>query len=513
MQSPNVKPEQGSTTESPRLIHEMEESIDLPVSHNGNITAGTKRKMNSASPRGVANLTPEQLARKRANDRQAQRAIRERTKSQIEALERRVRELSSQQPYQDIHKLVSERNQIMAENQDIKRRLGAMMNILQPLVDRDGMPMKSPTTAVTDTTVSNSSNTVIMPTNTAQVPAETTHPSPLTDQSHGTPGSVESSLLDHPWTESVAGNVSPSNSVLQHWQRSDPISLLNTVPSQRLAVKGMDEKLILNFLIDNPRQIPKIGDIPKLPKDHNHSPDPPSININIAPPPTAGDYTQAHLVAIRNIQPTCPLDSIFLDFLSHRRRELTTGSQQRLAYPSVSSLLNPVENSTHSYSISKVFSDILRTFPDISSLPEQVGTLYTMFQIMRWQIYPTQKNYDRIPDWLTPRPAQLFSPHPAWMDYILWPKVRDRLAYAHRDYPFENWFVPYTRTISCNWPYEPTDCLLHNTESDELVINPVFERHIRELSNWTVGTEFAEAYPNLVDAVKIRHDDRRARPP
>jgi hypothetical protein len=139
MQSPSVKPEQGSAAASPGLNHEMEELVELPITHNGNaVTAGTKRKMNSASPRGVANLTPEQLARKRANDRQAQRAIRERTKTQIEALERKVRELSSQQPYQDIQKLVSERDKIMAENQDIKRRLSAMMNILQPLMDRDG---------------------------------------------------------------------------------------------------------------------------------------------------------------------------------------------------------------------------------------------------------------------------------------------------------------------------------------------------------------------------------------
>lgn len=370
--------------------------------------------------------------------------------------------------------------------------------------------MQSSTAATTNPTVPMTGNTAIASTNAVQVPAETTHPSPYTEQGHETPGSAESSSFDHSWTDSVAGTLSPNSAVLPYWQRPDPVNLMSTIPNQRLAVNGKDEKLILNFLIDNPRQIPKIGDIPKLPKGSKHTPDPPLIDLSQQS--TTGDRPQAYLVPIQNTQPTCPLDSIFLDFLGDRRRELTTGSQQRLAYPSVSSLLNPAENSTYSYSISKVFSDILRTFPDISSLPEQVGTLYSMFLLMRWQMCPTQQNYDRIPDWLTPRPAQLFSPHPAWMDYIIWPKVRDRLSYAHQDYPFENWFVPYTRTISCNWPYEPTDCLLHNTDSDELVINPVFERHIRDLNNWTVGTEFAEAFPALVDAVKIKPDDKRTRP-
>jgi regulator of replication initiation timing len=106
--------------------------------------AGRKRKAaSSASLRGVANLTPDQLARKRANDRQAQRAIRERTKTQIEALESRVRELSSQQPYQDLQKLVAEKDRILAENEDIRRRLSTVLGILQPLVDKPGKKIQS----------------------------------------------------------------------------------------------------------------------------------------------------------------------------------------------------------------------------------------------------------------------------------------------------------------------------------------------------------------------------------
>ncbi|KAK6841482.1 hypothetical protein PG990_006516 [Apiospora arundinis] len=51
----------------------------------------TKRK----GTRSVSTLTPAQLARKRANDREAQRAIRARTKEHIENLEREIEELRS----------------------------------------------------------------------------------------------------------------------------------------------------------------------------------------------------------------------------------------------------------------------------------------------------------------------------------------------------------------------------------------------------------------------------------
>lgn len=49
-----------------------------------------------AGARSVSKLTPAQLARKRANDREAQRAIRQRTKEHIDNLEREIHELKTQ---------------------------------------------------------------------------------------------------------------------------------------------------------------------------------------------------------------------------------------------------------------------------------------------------------------------------------------------------------------------------------------------------------------------------------
>lgn len=48
------------------------------------------------------------------------------------------------------------------------------------------------------------------------------------------------------------------------------------------------------------------------------------------------------------------------------------------------------------------------------------------------------------------------------------------------------------KSISINWPYDPSDALLAVSDS-EFILNPVFEKHIRRLSNWTVGPDFVEA--------------------
>jgi hypothetical protein len=98
----------------------------------------TKKRRTGANSRGVANLTPEQLARKRANDREAQRAIRERTKNQIDALNQRIRDLESQQPYNDLQIVLREKEAVQAENADIKKRLESVLAIIQPIVRATG---------------------------------------------------------------------------------------------------------------------------------------------------------------------------------------------------------------------------------------------------------------------------------------------------------------------------------------------------------------------------------------
>lgn len=325
---------------------------------------------------------------------------------------------------------------------------------------------------------------------------------------------------DKPYADSAASLDSPSPSHSAPTIGSRRSSSNGTIqPSFRVALSqnvahgldfGVEERLGFNFLLDPSQNVPKVRRLRRSSSETFHASNPttlspvysqPSLNYPPDHPPPA------YATPIKNTPPTCTLDMILLDFLHSRQREAAQGiPRQKLAgppYPSVSSLLNP-DKSVYSHPLSKVFTDILRTFPDISPLPVQVAVLYTMFLLMRWQVYPTQENYDRLPEWLTPRPTQLLQPHPAWIDYVPWPRMRDRLATSHENYPFDCWTIPFTQGMRVNWPYEETDCLLSAGDSDELLINPVFERHMRDLNNWSLGPMFADSYPGLVETTQIR---------
>jgi len=116
------------------LKRDLSEDADAPSPDPSSDNSKKRRTAGSTSSRGVANLTPEQLAKKRANDREAQRAIRERTKNQIENLEQKIRELTSQQPYQELQNVLRQKELVENENADIRKRLASVLSLIQSIV-------------------------------------------------------------------------------------------------------------------------------------------------------------------------------------------------------------------------------------------------------------------------------------------------------------------------------------------------------------------------------------------
>jgi hypothetical protein len=110
------------------------ESPSAGARTNGNGANKRKRAAATTSSRGVANLTPEQLERKRANDREAQRAIRERTKLQIDRLNARILELESTQPYNDLQAVMRQKEAVQQENEEMKRQLAGFMAAFQRFI-------------------------------------------------------------------------------------------------------------------------------------------------------------------------------------------------------------------------------------------------------------------------------------------------------------------------------------------------------------------------------------------
>lgn len=64
---------------------------------------------------------------------------------------------------------------------------------------------------------------------------------------------------------------------------------------------------------------------------------------------------------------------------------------------------------------------------------------------------------------------------------------------------FEEFFIPFTSTLSLNWSYAVGNVLSEEDDSGMVRINPAFETHLRDLRNWTLGSRFRDTFPTLVD--------------
>jgi hypothetical protein len=85
--------------------------------------------------------------------------------------------------------------------------------------------------------------------------------------------------------------------------------------------------------------------------------------------------------------------------------------------------------------------------------------------------------------------------------------MRERLVRTYDGpgtFPFDNFFIPFTSTLSVNWPYEDAYVLLASPAGNELMINPVFEQHLSQLSNWTLGEAFDRAFPELAGCYNLK---------
>ncbi|TLD16174.1 uncharacterized protein PgNI_00229 [Pyricularia grisea] len=600
-------------------------------SNNTPLPDGRKRRAGAGSgSRGVANLTPEQLAKKRANDREAQRAIRERTRNEIESLKRRIEELTNQKPYQELQAVIKAKEAVEAENAEIKQRLATVIGMLQPLLGPGvAVGVHSSLSAVSENhtatpsvyQLASSSGympsqpilSVESPSNHVSTPNGTASPAGSVD----IPGSH--SQLKHnqnqhqQWqqnmvSEFVTGTTSRSfpiqtpngNSVSSRFHQHQVSNPFNQQTQHRQSSQhGLLQQVPHQQPLQQGTQLPQLED-----HQYRHQPQSqqvqaavidtsieasldPNLDPNLHPrldprlyttsPTDSNDVAMTSVFSgrgsaegnveglgeivpdfstpVKNCLRTCPLDGMLQNTLQERRQRAAEGvAPSEITgprYPSVKSLLNPSATSEDErtlHPISQVFTDIVHAFPHMTGEPERIAIHFIMSLYLRWQVNPTPENYELLPPWLRPLPSQVTLPHPVWLDYCPFPRMRDRIVkdfakadaaglrsywvsddtkdnliigdsstVKHHNAPYPGMDPPvtfdlfagvYTDTISLNWPHKNRGSLLESSDgSSDPVITPAFESHLRNLDNWTLGPQFFHQMPHLRGLANLKTAD------
>ena len=126
MASPGHDVSHATASTGPESRQSTAASADIGSSAaaNNQQSGSARKRASRAGTRSVSTLSSAQLERKRANDREAQRAIRARTKEHIEKLERRIHELTSSDDRNDQLLVALKRiKELEEENQMLRANL------------------------------------------------------------------------------------------------------------------------------------------------------------------------------------------------------------------------------------------------------------------------------------------------------------------------------------------------------------------------------------------------------
>ncbi|KAL1611825.1 hypothetical protein SLS60_000045 [Paraconiothyrium brasiliense] len=206
-----------------------------------------------------------------------------------------------------------------------------------------------------------------------------------------------------------------------------------------------------------------------------------------------------------NTSPTCMSDQILQTFVESRWEAYAFQTAGRIeSYPDkpdLSALFDGRPNRQVDET-SSIVGDIIRSYTEINTLPKKVAVHYIMSTLLKWEVLRTKASFQAMPDWLRPEPVQLERAHASWIDRIPWPKIRIYLI-DHPEVKFDDFASAYSTSFNVKWDYDPNHVILttSNDERGGISINPIYEEHVRQLKNWTVGGAFRLKFPEMTEII------------
>lgn len=462
------------------------------------VTEEPRKKGARGGKRSVTHLSKAQLARKRANDREAQRNIRQRTKEHIENLERKVKELERGTRSSSMERVLKRNRELEAEVEKLRIQVTSQQIPVTPAhippeipevilvpqkVTLDWIP-QSPSAQWPASAVSHippldlkidSVPSVSYPSATAPLYAPSTVPMGFADET-SQPLYTGNTM----WEPSMVIGAPTSQSLSKPTSAWAPFHPTFNQPSRFSDLQAAG----FNNMINN-----------QTTYNSTCWQNQPSV--------------YAWQISTKLKAPTTYVDQLMFSVIHSQRHlamsaDLTGDELLGPSFPSVHALFNqpgPIEKNP-----SKI-SDVMEKYSAVLSnrgfalIPEKLASFMCMYRFVQWQISPNYQTYQTLHEWQAPRPSQLTIPHPAWMDLPPWGKFREKVIENQARYDNVEFQNDYAQNLSVNFPHDPIKALIF--EGGHIMISPVLDKHLSDISNMSMKKPFADKYPEFRDVCRF----------
>ncbi|CZR69176.1 uncharacterized protein PAC_19076 [Phialocephala subalpina] len=139
-----------------------------------------------------------------------------------------------------------------------------------------------------------------------------------------------------------------------------------------------------------------------------------------------------------------------------------------------------------------------KVFGNWTSKAQKIAIMFVSHRMLLYQTNPCKETLERVPTFLRPRPSQETIQHPAVIDFLIWPGLRDRLVFSHKHYTSTGDFsAAFCQYLHFHWPFSDDEILIFDRETKAHKLNPLFEKYSFDLKNWTMDEGFFEKFVEM----------------
>ncbi|USP82562.1 hypothetical protein yc1106_09836 [Curvularia clavata] len=129
---------------------------------------------------------------------------------------------------------------------------------------------------------------------------------------------------------------------------------------------------------------------------------------------------------------------------------------------------------------------------------ERLAIGYKSLKLLKYYLNATKQDLDNIPVWQRPSSSQASTKHPIIIDLFTWPSLRSRFLSQHSLLSRSNVLSFYYRNcIRFDWPFRFEDTFFHDDVSGSYLPSPLFEMYGSNLKNWMMDERFYENFPEM----------------
>lgn len=457
-------------------------------------------RIDPSKRRRVKHLTGVELERKRARDRHAQHARRQKLAHYIEELEERVarHEETRIQARQRNQELETTLSQLRAECATQLSAKGTSANERVPV--QEGRVVTNTTAQTHGSAVIRTANLLDRHTSSAHESSSHSHFPSLgnsTPQSHFLLPSRSYITTTAPLPTSLTQSVYPGMHALAatvHSQASPGIEIYH----------GPSVSSPGNQPISTPLVNPNSTSLPSAARTPSVRSEPlftfPSSCWQNQP------SVYAWQIPVKLSTPNNPVDEIVLGLIQAQRHLARTSNitGEALTGPIMPDLnvlfgrVSPDRAHPLPAMLSSMFHELSST---VANFHDRVGGFLATYRLYQWMIDPTKTTYERLFDWQAPRPSQLIRSHQPWMDTPAWGKFKDMIIENQETYDTFEFQYDYLSGILLEWPFEPMDAVCMDKE--RMIPSPLLEKQLSIQSNIYMSKAFAKKYPEFAGVCRF----------